>query len=174
VVKAESELFEVADVSQVWVQAEVYEKDLNRIQLGQVASISVDTYPDEMFFGKVAYIGDILDPQTRTVKVRCEVGNPNRKLKLDMFAMVKLPTKLNREALAVPSEAVQQIEGKNIVFIQKEPTKFEPRTVTAGDSVQGMTEILSGLEKGESVVTRGAFHLKSIVLGKELGEGEER
>ncbi len=174
VVNAESELFQVADVSQVWVQAEVYEKDLNRIQLGQVASITVDTYPDEMFFGKVAYIGDILDPQTRTVKVRCEVGNPLRKLKLDMFATVKLPTKLNREALAVPSEAVQQIEGKNLVFIQKEATKFEPRTVTAGDSVQGMTEILGGLEKGESIVVRGAFHLKSIVLGKELGEeGEE-
>ena len=174
VVNAESELFQVADVSQVWVQAEVYEKDLNRIQVAQTASITVDTYPDEQFFGKVAYIGDILDPQTRTVKVRCEVSNSARKLKLDMFATVKLPTKLNREALAVPAEAVQQIEGKNIVFLQKGSTTFEPRNVTVGESVQGMTEILSGLEKGESVVTRGAFHLKSIVLGKQLGEeGEE-
>src|SRR5262245_11050154 len=174
VVNAESELFQVANVSQVWVQAEVYEKDLNRIQVGQTASITVDTYPDEQFFGKVAYIGDILDPQTRTVKVRCEVGNPLRKLKLDMFATVKLPTKLNREALAVPSEAVQQIEGKNVVFVQKGSTTFERRNVTVGESVQGMTEIMSGLSKGESVVTRGAFHLKSIVLGKQLGEeGEE-
>jgi len=175
VVNAETELFEVADVTQVWVQAEVYEKDLNRIQLSQTADITVDTYPDQKFFGKVAYIGDVLDPQTRTVKVRCEVGNHARKLKLDMFATVKLPTKLNREALAVPAEAVQQIEGKNVVFVQKQLTKFEPRTVTTGDSVQEMTEILNGLDKGESIVTRGAFHLKSIVLGKQLGEeGEER
>jgi membrane fusion protein, heavy metal efflux system len=174
VVNGESELFQIADVSQVWVQAEVYEKDLNRIQVGQTAAITVDTYPDEQFLGTVAYIGDILDPQTRTVKVRCELGNPTRKLKLDMFATVKLPTKLNREALAVPTEAVQQIEGKNVVFIQKGPTTFEPRIVTIGESVQGMTELMSGLEKGQSVVTRGAFHLKSIVLGKQLGEeGEE-
>jgi membrane fusion protein, heavy metal efflux system len=174
VVNAESELFEIADVSQVWVQAEVYEKDLNRVQVGQTASITVDTYPDEQFQGKVAYVGDILDPQTRTVKVRCEVTNSSRKLKLDMFATVKLPTKLNRQGLAVPSEAIQQIEGKNVVFIQKGATTFEPRNVTSGDSVQGMTEIVSGLERGESVVTRGAFHLKSIVLGKQLGEeGEE-
>ena len=173
VVNAESELFQVADVSQVWVQAEVYEKDLNRIQVGQTASITVDTYPDEQFFGPVAYIGDILDSQTRTVKVRCEVGNPARKLKLDMFATVQLPTKLNRQALAVPSEGVQQIDGKNVVFVQKGATTFEPRSVVVGESVQGMTEILSGLEKGESVVTRGAFHLKSIVLGKQLGRGED-
>jgi cobalt-zinc-cadmium efflux system membrane fusion protein len=174
VVNAESELFQIADVSQVWVQAEVYEKDLNRIQVRQTAAITVDTYPDEQFLGTVAYIGDILDPQTRTVKVRCELGNPKRKLKLDMFATVKLPTRLNREALAVPTEAVQQIEGKNVVFIQKGPTTFEPRIVTIGESVQGMTEIMSGLEKGQSVVSRGAFHLKSIVLGKQLGEeGEE-
>jgi cobalt-zinc-cadmium efflux system membrane fusion protein len=173
VVNAEAELFQIADTTQLWIQAEVYEKDLNRIQLGQTAAITVDTYPDEKFFGKVAYIGDILDPQTRTVKVRCEVGNAARKLKLDMFATVNLPTKLNREALAVPTEAVQQVEGKNVVFVQKEATKFEPRTVTAGDAVQGMIEILSGLEKGESIVTRGAFHLKAIVLGKQLGEGGE-
>jgi len=174
VVGPETDLFEIADVVQVWVQAEVYEKDLNRIQVGQIAAITVDTYPDVQFFGKVAYIGDILDPQTRTVKVRCEVRNTDRKLKLDMFATVNLPTKLNRQALAVPAEAVQQIEGKNVVFVQKEPTKFERRNVTAGDSVQGMTEIMSGLEKGERIVTRGAFHLKSIVLGKQLGEeGEE-
>src|SRR5262249_41911826 len=119
------------------------------------------------------YIGDVLDPQTRTVRVRCEVSNSERKLKLDMFATVKLPTKLNREALAVPSEAVQQIEGKNVLFVQKDPTKFEPRNVTTGDSVQGLTEIISGLEKGESIVVRGAFHLKAMVLGKQLGEDGE-
>ena len=68
-----TELFTVADISRVWVQAEVYEKDLGRIQVGQSAIIHVDTYPDEPFAGKVTYISDVLDPQTRTAKVRCEV-----------------------------------------------------------------------------------------------------
>ena len=173
VVSADSELFEIADLSQVWVQAEVFEKDLGRIQVGQTALIAVDTYPDQQFRGRVSYIGDILDPQTRAAKVRCEVDNPGHRLKLDMFATVRVPTTFRRDALAVPEDAVQQLEGKTVVFVQTEETKFEARTVQVGSSVQGMTEIISGLEKGESIVTRGAFKLKSIALGGQLGEGEE-
>ena len=173
VVSADSELFEIADLSQVWVQAEVFEKDLGRIQVGQTALIAVDTYPDQQFRGRVSYIGDILDPQTRAAKVRCEVDNPGHRLKLDMFATVRVPTTFRRDALAVPEDAVQQLEGKTVVFVQTEETKFKARTVQVGSSVQGMTEIISGLEKGESIVTRGAFKLKSIALGGQLGEGEE-
>ena len=167
-----TELFQVADLSKVWVQAEVYEKDLGRIRTGQSALISVDTYPNEKFIGKMTYIGDILDPQTRTVKVRCEVPNPAIKLKLDMFASVSLPTTFSRRALAVPTSSIQQIESKNIVFVQKAPTKFEAREVKLGQAVNGKTEVLDGLMEKEDVVVNGAFHLKSIVLGGNLGEQE--
>jgi len=171
VVDAGMELFSVADITEVWVQAEVYEKDLGRIHAGQLAYISVDTYP-ERFSGQVAYISDILDPQTRTAKVRCVVPNKELRLKLDMFASVDVPTTFSRKAVAVPAGAIQQMEGKNVVFVRKSEEKFEAREVKTGNTVQGQTEITSGLAEGESVVVQGAFHLKSIVLSETLGEEE--
>lgn len=172
VVDSTSELFQIADLSRVWVQAEVYEKDLGRIRSGQTAAISVDTYPDEKFSGRVTYVGDILDPQTRTVKVRCEVANPGTKLKLDMFATVNLPTTFSKRALVVPASAIQEVEGKNVVFVQKAPTKFEPRNISLGKVLGGKAEVLTGLREGEPVVANGAFHLKSILLGGTFGEQE--
>ena len=113
VVEPSTELFTVADISRVWVQAEVYEKDLGRLQVGQSAIIHVDTYPDEPFAGKVTYISDALDPQTRTAKVRCEVANDGVRLKLDMFATVQLPTTFSRQAIAVPVGAIQQLDDQD-------------------------------------------------------------
>ena len=119
---------------------------------------------------RVAYISDVLDPQTRTARVRCEVSNREMKLKTDMFANIELPTKFSKAALAVPSSALQDVEGKNVVFIQHSPTKFEARQVEKGVTVNGQTELISGVSAGEKVVTQGAFHLKSILAGNELGE----
>ncbi len=170
VVESGTELFTVADISRVWVQAEVYEKDLGRIQVGQPAIIHVDTYPGAPFAGKVTYISDVLDPQTRTAKIRCDVPNSKVLLKLDMFASVQLPTTFSRRALAVPVGAIQQLDGKTVVFVRRGATQFEAREITAGKTVNGQVEILSGLRDGEPVATVGAFHLKSIVAGKELGE----
>ena len=164
------EVFTVADLTQVWVQAEVYEKDLGRIRVGQSAFITVDTYPDHSFEGKVSYIGDVLDPQTRTTRVRCEVSNHDLRLKTDMFANIELPTKFSKQAIAVPSAALQVVEGKNVVFIRRSQTQFEKRDVEKGVTVNQQTEIVRGLKQGEPVVTQGAFHLKSILAGGELGE----
>ena len=172
VLSPESELFQIADLSRLWVQAEVFEKDLGRVRVGQPAFISVDTYPEAPFTGTVSYISDILDPETRTAKVRCELANPGAKLKLDMFASVDLPTTFSRSAIAVPAMAIQQVEGKSVVFVRKADTRFEAREVKPGNTVSGKVEIVSGLSEGEEIVTNGAFHLKSIILGKELGEGE--
>ena len=172
-INADSELFQVADLSRVWVQAEVYEKDLGRLRLGQSAFIRVDTYPNETFAGTVSYVGDILDAQTRTAKVRSEVANPGIKLKLDMFATVDVPTTFSRSAIAVPARAIQHVEGKPAVFVRKADTKFELREVKTGNTVDGKVEIVSGLSEGEGVVTNGAFHLKSIAVGKDLGEEDQ-
>ncbi|MEK7407703.1 MAG: efflux RND transporter periplasmic adaptor subunit [Acidobacteriota bacterium] len=170
VVSPDSEMFTVADLTRVWVQAEVYEKDLGRVRVGQAAVIEVDTYPGERFAGQVTYISDLLDPQTRTAKVRCEVTNRDLRLKLDMFATVRLPTSFRRQALAVPAGAIQQHEGKQIVFVRRTPTGFEARPVSTGKLVNGRLEITAGLRAGEPIVVAGAFHLKSILAGKELGE----
>jgi len=170
VVDAGRDVFTVADLSRVWVQAEVYEKDLGRLRIGQSAFITVDTYPNQPFEGKVAYISDVLDPQTRTARVRCEVANSDLRLKTDMFANIELPTKFSKQAIAVPASALQEVEGKNVVFIRRSQTQFEKREVEKGVTVNNQTEIVSGLKPGEPVVTQGAFHLKSILAGGELGE----
>ncbi len=170
VVETSTELLTVADISRVWVQAEVYEKDLGRLQVGQSAIIHVDTYPDERFAGKVTYISDALDPQTRTAKVRCEVANDRFRLKLDMFATVQLPTTFSRQAVAVPVGAIQQLDTKTVVFVQRSGNQFEAREIKPGKNVSGMVEVLAGLREGDPVVTVGAFHLKSIVAGKDFGE----
>jgi cobalt-zinc-cadmium efflux system membrane fusion protein len=170
VVDAGRDIFTVADLSRVWVQAEVYEKDLGRIRIGQSAFIAVDTYPNKSFEGKVAYISDVLDPQTRTARVRCEVPNRDMRLKTDMFANVELPTKFSKQAIAVSASALQEVEGKIVVFIRHSPTQFEKREVEKGVTVNNQTEIVRGLKPGEPVVTQGAFHLKSILAGGELGE----
>lgn len=170
VIESSTALFTIADLSKVWVQAEVYEKDLGRVRLGQQATVKVDTYPNEPFTGRVTYISDFLDPKTRTAKVRCEVPNAGIRLKLDMFANVSLPTTFSRRTLAVPVAAVQEVGDRRVVFVRKTDTAFEPRWVTAGTRVGDLIEITQGLTEGEPVVTAGAFHLKSILVGKDLGE----
>jgi cobalt-zinc-cadmium efflux system membrane fusion protein len=172
VIDAGHEVFTVADLSKVWVQAEVYEKDLGRIHLGQNAAIKVDTYPDESFTGRVVYISDVLDPQTRTARVRCEVDNHDHRLKTDMFVNVDVPTLSSKQGLAVPSSALQTVEGKTVLFVRHAPTKFEARLVKTGITVNGQTEITSGLKTGEEVVTQGAFHLKSILAVGSMGDGD--
>jgi membrane fusion protein, heavy metal efflux system len=169
---ADRELFSIADLSHVWVQAEVYEQDLGRIKVGQPAGITVDTYPGEKFAGKVTYIGDILDPQTRTARVRCEVANPDVRLKLDMFAAIELPTHFSRRALVAPPSAIQQLNGNDVVFVRKSPAAFETRAVKIGKTVEDATEIQSGLREGEEVVSVGSFHLKSVALSGQIGEQE--
>ncbi len=170
VVDAATELFTVVDLSRVWVQAEVYEKDLGRLRVGQAAAIVVDTYPEEPFTGRVAYISDALDAQTRTAKVRCEVENGAGRLKLDMFATVRLPTTFRREAVAVPVAAIQQLGGRTVVFVRRGAEEFEARAIEQGRTVDGLVEVRSGLSAGEAVVVAGSFHLKSIVAGGEPGE----
>ena len=163
-------LFAVADLSRIYVEAQVYEKDLGRVRQGQDAFVRLDAFRDEMLEGRVAAIRDILDPTTRTASVRVELPNPNGRIKLEMFATVELPTTSEHEALTVPAEAVQTLSGRTVVFVQQDPLHFAAREVNAlgeGDVV----EIVSGLEPGEPVVEEGAFQVKSAFLAGQL-EGE--
>jgi cobalt-zinc-cadmium efflux system membrane fusion protein len=173
VVEAGSELFSVADLSTVYVQAQVFEKDLGQVHAGQTASISIDSYPGERFAGRVASISDLIDPQTRTAAVRCQVANPGARLKLDMLASVQFPTAMKRSALSVPEDAVQDIDGKPTVFVRTSPSQFSVRQIETGSSGNGRIEILRGLKEGEPVVSKGAFAVKSVLLGKELKEEKE-
>jgi membrane fusion protein, heavy metal efflux system len=171
VVDSGTPLFSITDLSEVWVQAEVYEKDLGRIKVGQPARISLDTYPGEVFSGQVTYISDVLDPKTRSAQVRSAVANHDRRLKLDMFVSVDVPTTAARKVLAVPLAALQNLDGKTVVFVRKSDRQFEVREVKVGLTTGVEAEILSGLREGEPVVVQGAYHLKSIRMSGDLGEG---
>lgn len=173
VVDAASELLAVADISRVYVQAQIYEKDLGRVRVGQVAAITVDAYPDVRFSGRVTAIGDSVDPQTRTVAVRCEVANRQHELKLDMLATVDLPTTATEQVLAIPSDAIQTYEEKPVVFVKSGDSAFEVRPVGVGRTTPTLTEVTRGLNAGDIVVTRGAFQVKSALLSKGLGEKEK-
>lgn len=173
VVESGAELFALADLSTVYVQAQVYEKDLGQIRIGQPASIAVDSYPRERFSGRVVSISDSIDPQTRTAAVRCLVANASARLKLDMLAAIEFPTSTKRATLSVPADAVQAIEGKSVVFVRSSAERFSIREVETGPTSEGRTEIVKGLGEGDPVVSKGAFAVKSVLLGKELGEEKE-
>jgi cobalt-zinc-cadmium efflux system membrane fusion protein len=172
VVGADRELFTISDLSTVWVQADVYEKDIAAVRKNLTVQVSVDAFPGEVFQGRITYISDVLDPKTRTTKVRCEVANPSGRLKVDMFATIAIPTPQGRTATMVPRTAIQQIDDQSVVFIATSATEFERRNVTLGVRDGDWIEIQRGLQPRETVVTTGSFDLKSLLLRGKIGEAE--
>ena len=169
------ELFTVADLGRVWLLADVYQKDIAKIRVGQNAVVTVDAYPGEEFSGRVTNISDVLDPDTRTAKVRCEVANPSGRLKLQMFATLALPVSAARKVLVIPARAVQDIDGVPTVFVRVDEEHFQTRPVRVGATVGDAVEIADGLKDGERVVTDGALMLKSkLKLRVEEEEGEKK
>ncbi|MCI0721739.1 MAG: efflux RND transporter periplasmic adaptor subunit [Acidobacteria bacterium] len=168
----EREVFTLVDTSVVWVLADVYERDLGKVREGQTARIRVPAYPDEFFEGKITYIGDVLDPDSRTVKVRTVVANPDGRLKLGMFATVEIPLPVKEEAVVIPTAAAQVVGNLQVVFVQKSPMQFEKRVVELGERAGNWVEVRSGLRPGERIVVEGAFYVKSALL-KEQISGEE-
>ncbi|HHT9119869.1 MAG TPA: efflux RND transporter periplasmic adaptor subunit [Candidatus Hypogeohydataceae bacterium YC41] len=169
-------LFTIANLNVMWIIASIYEKDISKVKLNQGAEILVETYPDEVFPGKITYISNMVDEKTRTVKVRVEIDNKNRKLKAGMFANVRIYTDESKEIqkqLFVPSVAIQRLDGRNIVFTSKGNYAFEARQVETGKEQEGFTAVLSGLKEGEEMVTKGSFYLKSEMLKETIEATEE-
>lgn len=170
VVEPERELFTITDLSTVWIQADVYEKDLSKVRAGVDAAIRADAYPDRVFTGRLTYVSDVIDPTTRTAKVRCVVLNADGALKLDMFVKVAIPTSDRRSATVVPVASVQTVDEQRIVFIKQSATRFERRTVQTGTTAGDLVEITSGVKPGEMVVGAGSFYLKTALLRERIGE----
>jgi membrane fusion protein, heavy metal efflux system len=162
-------LYTVADLSSVWVMVDIHEKDLAKVRRGQPAAVTVGAFPELKFKGRVTYIADVVDEASRTVKARVEVSNPGRKLKPEMFATVQLALADDSPAvLAVPEDAVQDLDGKKVVFVADSADKFAARTVETGRASGGLLEILSGLKEGEPFAVKGSFLLKSEIKKGEL------
>ena len=170
VVETTQRLYVLADLSNVWVLANVPEKDIPYVPRteGAPAEVRLTAYPDEVFHGKITYVGDVLNPASRTMQIRLQVPNPERKLKPEMYATVRISSEGAHSALLIPDGAVQRIGEKTVVFVQRDDGRYEVREVQLGDSNGAVTKILSGLNEGEPVVARGAFILKSELLSAAI------
>jgi cobalt-zinc-cadmium efflux system membrane fusion protein len=173
VVETTEKLFVVADLSEVWVLAKIPEKDIPYIHTdlsakGQGVEVRVSAYPDRTFLGKITYVGDVLDPATRTMRVRLELPNPHRLLKPEMFATIRVYSESQPGVLYVPEAAVQRERDRRFVFVQRDQHSFQVRDVKLGESNGHEIMVLDGLTEGEPIVTAGAFVLKSELLGDQI------
>ncbi|MEK6586071.1 MAG: efflux RND transporter periplasmic adaptor subunit [Nitrospirota bacterium] len=173
VVETTDNLFVIADLSEVWVQANIPEKDIpfaHSIHASgdRQVEVRINAYPKEVFRGTITYVADVLDPVTRTMQLRIELPNQDGRLKPEMFATIRLFSEAQPEQLAVPEAALQRDQGRTFVFVQRSPNEYELREVHVGESNGTVTAILGGLNEGEPVVTHGAFVLKSELLKKPV------
>jgi cobalt-zinc-cadmium efflux system membrane fusion protein len=178
VVGPEHNLFTVANLRHVWITVDVYESDLGRVREGAKATVVPTAMAAEQFPGRVTYAGGVVDTTSRAFKVRVEVENPRLRLRPGMFAQVRIqsPTAPDGDsaAVAVPEIAVQDLDGKPVVFIaDDEAGRFVVRPVTVGSPLgTGMLRVTSGLKPGDRVAAGGAFQLKAELTKASVGEEE--
>ncbi|MDD2775689.1 MAG: efflux RND transporter periplasmic adaptor subunit [Gallionella sp.] len=150
-------LYQIADLSSVWVLADIAEQDVGKITLGTPAQLSFTAYPGETFTGKVDYLYPTLNPATRTVQVRIELANPKGRLKPALYASVILQGEQLGKVLTVPNSAIIDNGTKQVVLVQLAQGRFEPRSVKLGQRGDQYVEILEGIGEGEQVVTSANF-----------------
>ena len=172
-------LYQIADLSSVWVVADVSEQDIGLVRVGGVARVNIEAYPDTGFSGKVAFIYPTLNAATRTVQVRIEIANPQGLLKPAMFARVELAAGGGNKVLTVPSSAVIDSGTRQVVLVQLAEGRFEPRNVKLGNRSADYVEVLEGIAEGEQVVTSANFlidaesNLKAALSGFGHAHGGE-
>jgi cobalt-zinc-cadmium efflux system membrane fusion protein len=153
-------LFTVADLDVLQVVADLYEHDLALVREGQSAVVKVEAYPDAEFPATVTVVGDVVDPVTRTIKVRARVSNDSHKLKPEMFARLQLDVSDTARFLIVPREAVLEVDGKQFVYVVENGNRYVKREVTIANISAEQTRVLAGLQEGERIVTKGAVLIK--------------
>lgn len=173
IVGPEDDLFTVADLTHLWIVLDIYDRDLSRLSEGLGVEVRTVAFPTETFRGTLTYVGQVVDPMTRTVKARVEIRNPERTLRPGMFATAIIHGLEADGGLSVPEEAIQDLDGRTVVFVPAGTGRFEIRDVTVGSVVdEGSVTIIEGLSEGDQVVSRGSFYLKSELL-KDIFGGDE-
>ncbi len=165
-----TEILVIMDPTVLWVDADIYEKDIAKIKLTQQVELTVPAYPGEKFTGRVIYISDVLSEDTRTITVRAEVNNRDHRLKPGMFASITISLNHQSRALVVPQEAVLEDKGDKVAFI-KRGDQFFLQVVQTGARENGYVEILLGLREGDEVVVAGSYQLKSKLYEEILKAG---
>ena len=167
-VKEGSTVYEISDLTRVWVEAHIYEYELSTVMTGLEAEMTLPYLPGKRFFGQVTYVYPYLQRQTRDVVIRIEFDNPELELKPDMYANIFIKTTAGNEGIMIPTESVIRSGERNIVFITRGNGKFSPREVTLGMSLDNArVQVLKGVAPGETVVTSGQFLLDSESKLKE-------
>ena len=155
-----TQCFMISNTSTVWVLVNVYQKDLPYVRVGDTVSIQTDAYPD-VFHGKIAYVAASLDPNTRTLQARIETPNPGDKLKKDMYVVATVNAGMIRNAIAVPDAAVlRDNENQPFVYVASSSNQFARRSVSLGESLNGETQVTTGLKPGERVIGNGSLFLQ--------------
>jgi cobalt-zinc-cadmium efflux system membrane fusion protein len=157
------ELFTVADLSTVWLVGSVYEKDIPKVHLGQEATVTLDSVPGEEFGGKVNFVSEVLNPQTRTLDVRAEIPNPGLRLKPNMFARMSIRVG-QQTVLAAPLSAIQKVGDYQFIYVAVAPHTFEERKITVGRQNNQYAEILSGAREGDSIAVNGTTGIKGALV----------
>lgn len=156
-----TELYMIADLSRVWVYADIYEDELPWIKVGDEVEMGLKGLPGRRFKGRLVYVYPYAEAKTRTIKVRLEFDNPDRLLKPDMYANVMIHSQRQVNAVVVPAEAVVRSGLRDQIFVVRGPGKFEPRKVKLGISAGGLVQVLEGVTAGEEVVTSSQFLIDS-------------
>ena len=152
-------MFTVVDLSSVWVVGALYERDFSRVRVGSAASVTTTADPGLARQGRVSYIDPQVSADTRTARVRVEVPNPRQELRLGMYADIEVAATANRQAVMVPRIAVQNVSDRQVVYVANpaEPGKFTEREVHLGDVSGEQVEVVSGVQPGDQVVSKGSF-----------------
>jgi len=169
-VQPESVTFVIGDLANIWMLASVHQEDLGKLRIGQSASVLVgdrSSIPGRIS-GKIANLGQQFDPATRMMQVRIALSNPNNILRPEMLTDAEIPVGSGKPMLMVPSDALQQVNGQDVVFVRTAPQRFAVRPVKTGETSGGKTPILEGIRAGDQVVVRGSFVLKSQLLKASL------
>lgn len=159
-VTSDTELYTLSDLSTIWANADIYEYEVPHVKVGQQVDLQLSYYPGREWYGKISYIYPTVDPQSRTVKVRIELPNPEFQLKPQMFADVQLKVNYGTN-IVIPKEAVLDSGNEQTVFVVRDGGMFEPRRITMGAQVDDRVVVLSGLKAGEEIVVSGNFLIDS-------------
>ena len=162
-------VFTLADLSVVWIESNLTEDLLAKVKIGAPAFVTVGAYPQERFSGRVTYVSNILDKESRTTSARIEVTNKDGRLKPEMFATAMISTGGQKQAISVPDSAILLLQGQSTIFVV-ENGSFESRAIESGEKLAGRTVIKSGLKAGEQVVVAGAYALKAQLLKSQIGD----
>jgi len=163
IVDSGKQLFLVDDLDTLWLVADIFEQDVDKVKAGQEVFFTVDSRPHQVYKAKLDFVSGAIDPETRTLAVRATIKNVDHDLKPKMFARMNISVG-QEQALAVPKDSVQELGARKVVYIPRDHGQYEERQVQVGEESGDMVEVLSGLQEGDKVVSNGSFMLRAVSL----------